>query len=368
MSGNLEFTDEEDRWNAVVNRDQSADNVFYYAVKTTGVFCRPGCASRRPNRENIEFFDTREEALSAGYRPCKRCGIDAVSAQERLSKAVVRACRRLEQSGVPAPKLDELAAEAGLSPWYFHRVFKKLVGVTPKQYSATHQAQHFRQNLKTSQSVTEAIYESGFGSSSRAYEKIDDRLGTTPSNYRSGAEGLSISYGIASCYLGWVIVATTERGICAINFGDDPLILPEQVQKSFPKADMEKAGPDFDAIIQTVITYIEAPEKGLELPLDIRGTAFQERVWNALRGILSGTTVSYTELAERIGRPKAVRAVAQACAANKLAVAVPCHRVVRSDGTLSGYRWGVERKRLLLRRETSKPEKHRAQHKKNDKE
>lgn len=353
MATRCPFTDEEKRWNAVVTRDRTAEGSFYYAVRTTGVFCRPGCSSRIPSRENVEFFDTCREAEMAGYRPCKRCEPGALSWRERTAKVIVQACRRIEQAE-ESLKLNELAEEAGLSLWHFHRLFKKIVGVTPKQYAATQQAQRFRNSLKTSRSVTDAIYDSGFGSSSRAYEKARDRLAMTPSTYRRGATGLTIRYGIAPCFLGWAIVAATERGICAIELGDDPSTLPARIKGDFPKASLEEAGPDFCMIMEKVIDFIEASGEGVELPLDIQGTAFQQRVWNVLREVPPGITVSYAEIAERIGNPGAVRAVAQACATNKLAVAVPCHRVVRSDGKLSGYRWGTERKRALLLLESGK--------------
>ncbi|MFZ5558559.1 MAG: bifunctional DNA-binding transcriptional regulator/O6-methylguanine-DNA methyltransferase Ada [Pseudomonadota bacterium] len=345
------ITDEESRWNALVQRDRAAEGAFYYAVRTTGVFCRPGCSSRLPRRENVVFFYTCKEAELAGYRPCKRCKPGATSPRERLVERIVQACRSIEQAETP-PILDKLAAEAGLSPWYFHRLFKEIVGVTPKQYATTQQTQRFRDSLKTERTVTAAIYDAGFSSSSRAYDNARDRLSMAPSAYRNGAVGLTIRYGVARCFLGWIIVAATDRGICAIEFGDDPGTLTARVQESFPKAYLEEDGPDFSAVIERIIAFIEAPERGIDLPLDIQGTAFQERVWHALRQVPPGSTVSYADIAHRIGSPEAVRAVAQACSANKLAVAVPCHRVVRSDGKLSGYRWGVERKRVLLLRES----------------
>lgn len=264
---------------------------------------------------------------------------------------IVQACRHIEQAET-APTLEQLAASANLSPWYFHRLFKEVVGVTPKQYATRQQTQRFHASLNSESTVTEAIYNAGFGSSSRAYDKSRDRLAMTPSDYRKAAEGLTIRYAIASCFLGWVIVAVTDRGICAIEFGDNPESLPALVQARFSKAHLREGGAELSSLIESVISFIEVPGSAIELPLDIQGTAFQERVWNALRSVPPGSKVSYTDIACQIGSPKAVRAVAQACAANKLAVIVPCHRVVRSDGQLSGYRWGVERKRLLLQHES----------------
>lgn len=348
------FADEESQWEALLRRDRNAEGAFYYAVKTTGVFCRPGCASRLPKRENVLFFRTCGEAELAGYRPCKRCKPSTTSPDDRTVELVVKVCRHIEEAETP-PTLNQLAAEVGLSPWHLHRLFKDTVGVTPKQYAATQQAQRFRDSLKMEGTITAAIYDAGFSSNSRAYGNARERLAMTPSTYRKGAPGLTIRYGIASCFLGWVIVAQTDRGICAIEFGDDPGALPERVRQNFWQAKLEEAGSDFSAVIEQVVAFLEAPGSGVRLPLDIQGTVFQERVWNALRLVPPGSTVSYADIADLIGSPKAVRAVAQACAANRLAVAVPCHRVVRSDGKLSGYRWGVERKRTLLLRESGLP-------------
>jgi AraC family transcriptional regulator of adaptative response/methylated-DNA-[protein]-cysteine methyltransferase len=347
------FDTEESRWNAVLERDRRAQGTFYYAVKSTGVYCRPGCSSRLPRRSNVEFFDTCAQAEEAGYRPCKRCAPGSAAPEERIFQAITRACRRLEREESP-PALGELAADAGLSPSRFHRLFKKIVGVTPKQFGAAKQAQRFRDHLQSSQSVTEAIYDAGFGSSRRPYEKSGDHLAMSPSTFRRGAEGLVIHYGVASCYLGWVVVASTERGICAIELGSDPEALPSSLRSSFPRARIERAGADFQSVVDQVVAFIEAADRSLELPLDIQGTAFQERVWRALRDIPPAGTASYAEIADQIGRRTAARAVARACAANRLAVAVPCHRVIRSDGSLGGYRWGVERKRALLSREKSR--------------
>lgn len=344
------FIDEDSRWKALVARDRAADGAFYYAVTTTGVFCRPGCASKVPSRRNVRFFDTYAQAERAGFRPCKRCKPDAISPRRRLVERVIRACCQIDAAETP-PTLDHLAAQAGLSRWHFQRLFKEVVGVTPKQYAGAKRAHRFRERLAAGQTVTEAIFDAGFGSSSRAHDNSRRYLSMTPADYRAGGKGLTIRYGIAPCFLGWVIVAATGRGICAIAFDDEPTTLTARLQERFNNARLEDGGPDFAATLERVIAFIEAPKADLDLPLDIQGTAFQQRVWHALQSVPPGSTISYTELAHRIGSPASVRAVAGACAANQIAVAVPCHRAVRSDGTLSGYRWGVERKRALLNRE-----------------
>lgn len=347
MTDNTPDDSDNRRWHAVVNREQAADGTFYYGVKTTGVFCRPSCSSRLPNRENIEYFISWREAQSAGYRPCKRCKPTGNGKNEEIEQKIICACRSMEQSNTPL-KLNDLAEEAGLSPYHFHRLFKKLVGVTPKQYSSNHRSQRFRESLKSSESITDAIYNAGYSSSSGVYTKNQDHLAMKPKEYRAGGAGIVINYGLAECMLGWVIVAATERGICAIALGDDPALLPQQVQSIFPKARLEKAGPGFTFLLKAVVDFIKAPHSSFNIPLDIQGTAFQQQVWNILRQIKPGKTLSYTDVAERIGNPNAVRAVATACASNKLAVVIPCHRVISKSGKISGYRWGVERKKALL--------------------
>ena len=344
------FNTDNARWKAVVDNNSNADGTFYYAVITTGVYCRPSCTSRLPNRANVEYFTTYNDAEKAGYRACKRCNPTSDSKVLEIEKKIIHACRIIEESETHL-KLDELAARVKLSPYHFHRVFKKIVGVTPKQYASRNQSQRFQKSLKTSPSITDAIYSAGFGSSGSAYDKTHDQIAMRPKDYRKGGIGITITYGLAHCFLGWVIVAATDRGICAIEFGDDPDTLPDQVQTRFPNARLKKADVGFASLIKEVVDFIKAPEEQFQLPLDIQGTAFQQRVWNVLRQIKPGKTLSYSDVANRIGNPNAVRAVASACASNKLAVVIPCHRVISKDGKVSGYRWGTERKKMLLESE-----------------
>lgn len=350
MNPTMHYATEESRWNALFHRDRDADGAFYYAVRTTGIYCRPGCASRRPKRENVEFFDRREAAERAGYRPCKRCRPDSDSPPARRTALVAHACRILEAAET-APTLAELGSRTGLSPWHFQRLFKAETGITPRQYHADARAGRFRARLRASGSVTDAIHEAGYGSSSRAYESARDELAMTPTTFRAGGAGETIRCGTVKSALGRVAVAATGRGICAIELADDERSVRAAVAATFPQARIEAAGADFDGWLQQVVAFIDAPGRGLDLPLDIRGSVFRRRVWQALREIPPGETVSYAELAARIGCPGAARAVAGACAANRIAVAVPCHRVIRGDGGLGGYHWGIERKQRLLDRE-----------------
>jgi AraC family transcriptional regulator of adaptative response/methylated-DNA-[protein]-cysteine methyltransferase len=344
------FAGDEARWNAVVRRDPAADGAFYYAVRTTGVYCRPSCAARLARRENVEFHATCADAERAGYRPCKRCRPDQSGLAERHAAAVAAACRLIEAAD-EMPGLDALAQSAGLSRFHFHRVFKALTGVTPKAYATAHRRARVQGELGRSATVTEAIYGAGFNSNGRFYAAASDMLGMKPTTFRAGGKGARIRFAVGQCWLGAILVAATEKGVCAVLLGDDADALLRDLQDRFPKAQLIGGDAAFERTVAAVVGLVEAPSKGLALPLDVRGTAFQERVWQALREIPAGSTVSYAELAGRIGRPAAVRAVAQACAANPAAVAIPCHRVVRTDGSLSGYRWGIARKRALLDRE-----------------
>ncbi len=338
------------RWAAVLARDPQADGRFVYSVSTTGVYCRPSCPSRAARPENVAFHVTAAEAERAGFRPCKRCRPDQPPLAVQHAARVAELCRLIEMSG-QAPQLAQLARYAGWSVYHLHRVFKAVTGLTPKDYAAAHRGRRVRDELAAGGTVTEAIYGAGYNSSGRFYEQADRVLGMTPSRYRAGGAQTVIRFGIGQCSLGAILVAASERGVCAILMGDDPGALARDLQDRFPKAGLVGGDTGFERWMAQVIGFVEAPQLGLDLPLDVRGTAFQQRVWLALRQIPVGETVSYTELARRIGAPRAVRAVAGACAANALAVAIPCHRVVRSDGSLSGYRWGVERKRALLDKE-----------------
>ena len=337
-------------WSAVERRDRAADGTFVYSVRTTGVYCRPSCAARLPRRDNVAFHKTCTDAERAGFRPCKRCRPNASTLAEVHAGAVARACRLIEEAE-EAPSLEALARAAGMSRFYFHRVFKAVTGVTPKAYAAGHRGKRVREELSSGESVTEAIYGAGFNSNGRFYAAAPGLLGMTPTQFRSGGSGNVIRFAVGECSLGAILVAATAKGVCAIEFGNDPEMLVRALQDRFPRAQLLGGDKAFERLVAKVVGFVEAPGRGLDLPLDIRGTAFQQQVWKAIRDIPAGSTASYRDLAKRIGAPKAVRAVAQACGANAIAVAIPCHRVVRTDGSTSGYRWGVERKRALLDRE-----------------
>lgn len=346
------MTDDE-KWRAVLAKDARADGRFFYSVKTTGVYCRPSCPSRTALRKNVSFYHTADEAEKAGFRPCKRCWPKGPGTSALHEAAVAKACRHIV-TAEEAPTLGQLAKTAGMSSFHFHRVFKALTGVTPKAYAVAHRARRVREALAKSNSVTEAIYGAGFNSNGRFYAKSTESLGMTPTKFRTGGEGERIRFAIGECSLGSVLVAASDKGVCSITLGDDPNALIRNLQDRFPRADLIGGDREFEKTVSQVVGFIEQPRKGFNLPMDVRGTAFQLRVWQALRQIPAGSTMSYSDIAERIGAPKSVRAVASACASNKIAVAIPCHRVLRNDGTISGYRWGVDRKRALLEREAKK--------------
>lgn len=345
------YGSDEERWAAVLQRDKKADGAFYFSVATTGVYCRPSCAARRALRENVRFHATPADAEAAGFRPCKRCYPDQPTLAEQQSAAIERACRDLEATdGVL--DLDGIARAAGMSRFHFQRVFKTITGVTPKAYFAGCRMRKIQDALKERKTVTEAIYEAGFQSSGRFYESSAQMLGMRPTIFRSGGDSsVVIQFAVGECSLGSILVAATGKGVCCILLGGDPGQLIEDLERRFPRAELRGGDAAFEQQVARVIGFVEDPRQGLDLALDVRGTAFQQRVWQALRDIPAGSTASYQELAERVGSRRAVRAVAGACAANALAVAIPCHRVIRKDGDISGYRWGVERKQALLERE-----------------
>ena len=338
------------RWAAMAARSVAADGTFFYSVRTTGVYCRPSCGARRPRPENVQFHATREEAELAGFRPCKRCRPDRPSLAEEHAATVTEICRLIEISS-RVPALDALAARAGMSPFHFHRVFKAVTGLTPRAYAAAHRGERVRRELEKAPTISAAIYDSGYSSNGRFYGESERMLGMTPTAYRTGGAKAEIRFAVGECSLGSILVARSERGVCAIFLGDDPEALTRELQDRFPRATLIGGDAAFEELVARVVGLIEAPGTGADLPLDVRGTAFQQRVWRALREIPAGSTATYREIARRIGAPRAVRAVAHACAVNPVAVAIPCHRVVRSDGRLAGYRWGIERKRELLERE-----------------
>jgi len=342
------------RWRSVLARDASADGAFVYGVKTTSVYCRPSCASRRAKPQNVVFFGTAAEAEAAGFRACRRCHPNGPSLAQANAAMVAQACRLLD-SAEELPKLDALAASFQMSPYHFHRQFKAITGLTPRAYGAAQRAAKVRSELgDTRTRITDAIYAAGFSSNSRFYEGSNAVLGMTPTRFRDRGKNASIRFAVAQCSLGAILVASTEKGVCAIALGDDPDLMVRELQDRFSKADLIGGDAGFERLVAQVVALVQAPGLGLDLPLDVRGTTFQQRVWQALRAIPAGQTASYADIAARIGKPTATRAVARACAANTIAVAIPCHRVVRTDGSLSGYRWGVERKRALLEKESTR--------------
>jgi AraC family transcriptional regulator, regulatory protein of adaptative response / methylated-DNA-[protein]-cysteine methyltransferase len=347
LIGEKRYESFDDRWQALVRRDAEADSHFFFAVKTTGVYGRPSSCSRLPKSSNVEFFESAEDAEAAGYRSNRRPLADKTALAAHRADIVTRVCRLIE-AAEEAPRLEDLAAALNMSPFHLHRLFKAETGLTPKAYVRSHLARKLRTELTRSVNVTTAIYESGFKSHSCFYSMSEEMLGMNPKHFRRGGMEAIIHFAVGECSLGSILVAQSQRGICSILLGDDPEKLVHELQDQFPNATFVGADAKFESVVATVVGFVESPSIGLALPLDIRGTAFQERVWQALRDIPAGTTASYSEIAIKIGAPRSTRAVANACAANRIAVAIPCHRVVRNDGQISGYRWGVERKQKLL--------------------
>lgn len=341
---------DDERWEQVKCRTRDADGRFVYAVLTTGVYCRPSCAARLPQMRNVRFFESNAQAERAGFRPCKRCQPDAAPLAGRHAAAIAQACRLL-QVAEDKPDYAAIARAAGLSRHHFHRLFKDITGMTPGAYLRAQREALAVKALGSGASVTQAIYEAGYSSSSRFYETLGPVLGLKPGAYRRKGAGETIRFAVGECSLGSILVAATAKGVCSIQFGDDPQALAGALQSIFPQAELIGGDHAFERLVAEVVGFVENPACGLELPLDVRGTVFQHKVWQALRAIPPGATATYAQVAATIGAPKAARAVASACAGNKLAVAIPCHRVVRTGGALAGYRWGVARKAALLLKE-----------------
>ncbi len=339
------------RWQAVVDKDRHADGAFVYAVRTTGIYCRPACPAKRPRREHVSFHDSPASAERAGFRACRRCRPDAGGDAARYAGMVAAACRIIENAE-REPELRRLAEAAGISPSHFHRIFQSVTGVTPKSYALAHRANRVRMELARRESVTEAVYAAGFQSGSRFYERSSNMLGMTPGQYLHKGPGEKIAFAAGKCSLGSIVVAATKSGICAVLLGDDPRALVRDLQDRFSNAELIAGDRQFEKLVAAVIRHIDASGPVRALPLDIRGTVFQQRVWECLQKIPRGKTATYAEIARQIGMPGASRAVGRACGENPVAVLIPCHRVVRSDGGLSGYRWGIERKKDLLARES----------------
>ena len=343
-------TELQNKWQQVMARDARQDGRFVFAVRTTGVYCRPSCPSRRPRRDSVEFFGTPNEAECAGYRACLRCKPTEISSQARY---VTRA-RQLLDNAEGVMTLADLSRRVGLSPFHLQRLFKRATGLSPREYQSARRMQHVKSGLRHGSDVTTALYDAGFGSPSRLYEKAPQQLGMTPGEYRRGGAGATIRFAIAPTPLGRMLVAATERGLCAVRFGENAADLERDLRREFHAAEMHRDEGAMQRYVEPLLAAIGGENTSIDLPLDVRATAFQMKVWGQLRQIPRGETRSYSEVAREIGEPAAVRAVARACASNPVALAVPCHRVVRGDGDLAGYRWGVERKKKLLQHERAR--------------
>lgn len=342
-----------DAWRAVETRDGGFDGAFVYAVRSTRIYCRPSCPSRRPLRANVSFFSAPDDAERGGYRACLRCDPRAERGDSSNAKAIGKARAYLDRNVDRAVSLSELASHVGVSASHLQRSFKQVVGVSPKAYQDASRVSRFKSRLRAGDTVSRATYEAGFGSSSRVYERTDDLLGMTPASYKRGGEGVRIGYTIADAPVGRVLVATTNRGVCAVELGTTDAEALRALRGDFPNATIERDDDAHVTWVRAVLDRVRSPKRARvnRIPLDVAGTAFQRQVWSALQAIPSGERRSYSEIAESLGRPTATRAVARACATNRVAVVIPCHRVVRAGGELAGYKWGVERKKKLLAEE-----------------
>lgn len=339
---------DEERWQAFEARDARYDGAFVVAVRSTGIFCRPSCAARRPRRENVAFFDTTDEAQAAGFRPCLRCRPTEPRPSASNAAWVREACRAIEARQGERVTLEELSAHVGVSPHHLQRTFKQAMGVSPRQYAEALRVKRVKAMLKTEETVAMATYEAGYGSSSRLYETADDRLGMTPQTYRRGGAGKIIGYTLADSPLGRLMVAATARGVCFVSLGDDDAALEAELRHDYPAAELHRDDAGLGEWVAPLVHYLRGEAPRLDLPLDIQGTAFQWRVWEALRAIPYGETRTYSQIAASLGAPRSQRAVGRACATNPVSLIIPCHRAVREDGHLGGYRWGLDRKESLL--------------------
>ncbi|MEH1977546.1 MAG: bifunctional DNA-binding transcriptional regulator/O6-methylguanine-DNA methyltransferase Ada [Nostoc sp.] len=345
---------EETLWEAVLNRDSTIDGKFFYGVRSTGIYCRPICSSRRPNRNQVCFFQSAQEAEIAGFRPCKRCQPQSKTVPNPVKAKVLTACRYIEAQVDHIPTLSELCSQVEMSPSYLQRIFKQIIGVSPFQYADALRSQRLKQRLQSGEEIAHAVYDTGYGSSSQLYEKAPKQLGMTPKTYQQAGKTISIVYAITSSPLGYLLVATTEKGICAVKLGDEADKLEHILNQEFHQAHIMRDDHTHKEWIQAILDLIAGDETHLDLPLDVRGTAFQKQVWEALQKIPYGETRTYTDIARNLAKPQAVRAVGNACGANPIALIVPCHRVLRSDGSLGGYHWGIERKQKLLTQESER--------------
>jgi AraC family transcriptional regulator of adaptative response/methylated-DNA-[protein]-cysteine methyltransferase len=347
----MQEMNDETRWQAVQTRDARFDGTFVYGVRSTGIYCKPSCASRRPRRAQVRFFAAYDAAETAGFRACRRCQPQQTAAHDPQVEMIKRACRRIEEQTESRLSLATLSAELRVSPSHLQRTFKRVTGVTPRQYAVTHRVNQFKSRVREGEGVVDAMYNAGYGSSSRLYEQADAELGMTPAVYRRGGAGMRITYAIVGCALGRLLVAATERGLCAVRLGDTDDELERTLLAEFHAAEIHKDTAALDEWLKAILRHIDGEQTALDLPLDVQATAFQRRVWEELRRIPYGSVRSYGEVARAIGNEKAVRAVARACATNPVALVTPCHRVIREDGQLGGYRWGLERKQKLLTQE-----------------